>query len=87
MISNPDSIKSRSMSQRKASVPNTTHNPLTGEEETGGDGNDMQANGAEVAKKMDFDRHRPRSINDKSPLSMMDVVYSMWAGREEEADI
>ena len=75
------------MSQRKVEKDKTTLNPLTGEEETDGDGNDQQANGAEIAKKMKFDQYKHRNLNDKRPLSMMDTVYALWRGREEEADI
>ena len=65
MVSNPDSIKSRSMGQRTAGKPNDV-NPLTGEPDPDS-GNTQQANGAEIANKMDFANHKPRAINDKGP--------------------
>lgn len=84
MANNPDSVKSRSDSMRKVRKPGAI-NPLTGEEDPDS-GNEMQANGAEIAQKMDFDRDKQRSINDKEPLAMMDVVYDIWKGYGDEDD-
>lgn len=81
----PDSIKSRTMAGRKA-VKTPDINPLTGEEDPD-KGNEQQANGAEIAKKMDFDKAKPRSINDKSPLSMMDIIFNIWSGYDDEIEI
>jgi len=48
--------------------------------------NKQQANGADIAKKMDFDQEPQRSVYDTQPLSVMDVVMQMWGleGEEEE---
>ncbi len=85
-FSAPDSIKNRSMSMRKAGVPDSGDNPLTGEEDPDA-GNDQQANGAEIAKKMEFDKSRPRALNDISPLAMMDIVFDMWGGYDDEDEM
>ena len=69
----PDSITSRTMGARKALKKDTG-------------GNDQQANGADIAKKMDFDKFEPHSINDKEPIDMMTTIYQMWSGREDEGD-
>jgi len=89
----PDSIWNRSATHRKARGPAFV-NPLTGEPEDS-KGNEQQASGADIAQRMEFDTDSPRSINDKEPLSMMDIVYDIWDSyddqderkrREEEED-
>lgn len=70
-MSAPDSIWNRSMQSRKALKPDD------GEEEGG---NEQQASGADIANKLDFDVEPKKSIQDKQPLSMMDVIYDLWRG-------
>jgi len=52
--------------------------------------NKQQANGADIAKKLDFDQEPERSIYDTHPLSFMDVVMQMWgvdlSDKDEEED-
>ena len=67
-ISNPDSVSGRAAGAKKAI-----------KKKTGGKGNDQQANGADIAKKMNFDIEPHRSVKDgNSSLSMMDLIYAVW---------
>ena len=81
MLNNPDSIASRTMGSRKVSKKSTDPG------KPNGSGNDQQASGADIADKMNFDNPIPRNINDKEPISMMDAIFAVWKGNDEERDI
>ena len=70
MVSNPDSIWSRS----------AAHRNVMGKDEP----NEQQAGGADIAKKMDFDIEPIKSVFNTEPLSFMDVVYDIWGMHDDE---
>jgi hypothetical protein len=65
MVSNPDSITSRANANAAGSGEYEDEQP-------------MQANGAEIAKRMDFDEEPRKGIRDAEPLSFMDIVMQAW---------